>query len=294
MHRSGTSVVTRGLSALGVYLGDSLLGPQPDNPKGYWEHAEILAVNEQVMAALDRPWWNSEPIAPEKWESAELDELQGRAASRLVDLFRGRQRWGFKDPRTIRLFPFWREVLRRVGPSVSIVLAIRPPESAVASLVARDGIPVADAEQLWLEYMLPSLPEISKYPVLVVDYDRLIRSPLRELRRIAKHLGLTIDATDPEITEYTKSFVDRALRHHVQPAGEASRAGERSTLAEEAYAALLKLTRSGASWRRCLELAERYQVERAGQRQSAEPAATSGASMRAPEQRTRAASAPVA
>jgi hypothetical protein len=255
MHRSGTSVITRGLEALGVYLGDSLLGPQPDNPKGYWEHWRILGVNEAVMAAIDRPWSSSRPIPPATWEGDDLDELKDRAASVLVDLFRGRPLWGFKDPRTIRLFPFWSDVLRRLGPSVSIVLAIRPPQSAIESLVERDAMSSSDADELWLEYMLPSLPAIAEYPVLVVDYDRLIRSPIRELRRMAKRLEATIDPTDPTITEYTKSFVDRGLRHHVHPAGN-------QTLADETYRALLRLTRTGASWRRCLQLAERHQAER--------------------------------
>jgi hypothetical protein len=258
MHRSGTSVVTRGLKAVGVHLGDTLLGPQPDNPKGYWEHTKIFEVNEAVMEAIDRPWWSSRPIPPQTWESRDLDGLRDRAASLLVDLFRGRPLWGFKDPRTIRLFPFWREVVDRLGASVSIVLTIRPPPSAIGSLAARDGMGSADAEELWLRYMLPSLPDIAEYPVLVVDYDRLIRSPLRELRRIGKHLGVTIDPSDPEVTEYTRSFVDRDLRHYVPPKGETN---EHSTLADEVYAALLKLTRSQASWRRSLELARRYQVE---------------------------------
>jgi hypothetical protein len=260
MHRSGTSVLTRGLKALGVYLGDSLLGPEPDNPKGYWEHRETFAINEQVMAVLDRPWWSSRPITPERWQRRDLDELKARAASLLVNLFRGRRLWGFKDPRTIRLFPFWRDVLDHLGPSVSIVLAIRPPHSAIGSLVARDGMPAADAEELWLEYMLPWLPEIAKYPAAVVDYDRLIGAPLRQLRRVAKHLGVTVDPADPEITEYTRSFVDRGLRHHVLPAAQTSADDVQPSLADQAYGELLKLTRSRASWRRCLELARHYRA----------------------------------
>lgn len=267
MHRSGTSVLSRALKAVGVYLGEALLGPAPDNPKGYWEHAEILKLNEDVMAALERPWSDARPIAREAWKGSDLDTLKKRGASLLVELFGGRELWGFKDPRTIRLFPFWSEVLRRLDPSVSTVLAIRPPASAIASLVARGGMPAADAEQLWLEYMLPCLPEIANYPVLVVDYDRLIRSPLRQLRRIAKHLGLKIDPTDPEIAEYTRSFVDRDLRHHEQPAEHPAGDGEGSSLADQAYRELLRLTRSRTSWRRCLELADRYREETINRRE---------------------------
>src|SRR5437762_1230512 len=37
MHRAGTSALTRGLTALGVDLGEHLLLPGADNPTGYWE-----------------------------------------------------------------------------------------------------------------------------------------------------------------------------------------------------------------------------------------------------------------
>lgn len=275
MHRSGTSVVTRGLKALGVHLGDALLGPEPDNPKGYWEHKETFAINEQVMAAIDRPWWNSRPIALEAWDSPDVEGLKERAASVLLNVFRGQPLWGFKDPRTIRVFPFWREVLNKVGPSVSIVLAIRPPASAIASLITRDDIPVADAEQLWLEYMLPWLPEIASYPVVVVDYDRLIDSPRRQLRRIAKHLGVAMDGSDPEIAEYASGFVEAGLRHHVQPAARTSGANKHPSLPDQVYGELLRLTRSRTSWRRCLELAHRYRLEVPGQRQAEGSAARS-------------------
>lgn len=51
MHRSGTSALSRSLMALGLSLGQSLLDPQPDNPLGYWEDREIVAINEEVLAS---------------------------------------------------------------------------------------------------------------------------------------------------------------------------------------------------------------------------------------------------
>jgi len=54
MHRSGTSMVARLLSDCGVYLGSpqDLLPPQPDNPKGYFEHKGMLALNEALLEHL--------------------------------------------------------------------------------------------------------------------------------------------------------------------------------------------------------------------------------------------------
>jgi len=185
-------------------------------PRVWALEVTALTANEHVLAALGSRSTSSRPIAPGSWEHGELDELKALAASLLADVFRGEQLWGFKDPRTTRLFPFWREVLRGLGPSVSIVLAIRDPLSAATSLAIRNNIPISDAEALWLAYMLPWLPDIADYPVLVVDYERLVDAPLRQLRRIAKHLGVAIDPTDVEIAEYTSSFVDDGLRHQMQ------------------------------------------------------------------------------
>src|SRR5262245_57953734 len=51
MHRSGTSVAARLMNLLGIDLGveEHLLGPQPDNPKGFWEYQPILALNEELL-----------------------------------------------------------------------------------------------------------------------------------------------------------------------------------------------------------------------------------------------------
>lgn len=46
MHRSGTSVITRGLQVLGVDLGEKLIGGiAGNNEKGFWEDAEINDFN---------------------------------------------------------------------------------------------------------------------------------------------------------------------------------------------------------------------------------------------------------
>ena len=42
MHRSGTSAIARGISSLGVYLGNDFLDAQPENPTGYWEDRNLV------------------------------------------------------------------------------------------------------------------------------------------------------------------------------------------------------------------------------------------------------------
>ena len=56
MHRSGTSVLTRGLQALGVFLGDEFLSSRPDNPTGYWEDRIIVGLNERLLGLFGLNW----------------------------------------------------------------------------------------------------------------------------------------------------------------------------------------------------------------------------------------------
>ena len=53
MHRSGTSLVTRILNLLGVYLGEpeELLPAAADNRAGFWERTDIVTLNDDVLAA---------------------------------------------------------------------------------------------------------------------------------------------------------------------------------------------------------------------------------------------------
>ena len=52
MHRSGTSAFTRVLNLHGVALGENLMPAGPDNPSGFWEHADVVAVHERLLACL--------------------------------------------------------------------------------------------------------------------------------------------------------------------------------------------------------------------------------------------------
>src|SRR3989442_8539535 len=64
MHRSGTSLCSHVLSALGVDMADTLAppgreGPAPENPKGHWERWEIVELHDRIFNLLNRSLWPS-------------------------------------------------------------------------------------------------------------------------------------------------------------------------------------------------------------------------------------------
>ena len=150
MHRSGTSMFTRALNLLGLELGQPLLPPQPDNPRGFWENEFFFSVDVKILRGLGNH--------PSGYGSAwDLDLLPGRSASivpsqqelatieaYLANAFSQARAWGWKDPRTVPLFPFWLHTLVQLGfDDIRPVIIVRHPGQCVRSLVRRgdmDGL----------------------------------------------------------------------------------------------------------------------------------------------------------
>jgi hypothetical protein len=242
MHRSGTSAVARGLEALGVYLGNDFLDPQPENPTGYWEDRRIVELDDRVLKTFGLNWDDIAPIAPREFERRRLRRLRRDAIRDLRARFTMQPIWGFKDPRTIRVLPFWLRVLRDCRVDDSYILVIRNPASVAASLFARQRMDLATAQRLWLVYVVPFLELVANKPLLVVDYDLLMLDPRAALDRIAHRLKLPSDRVDAaQVDAFAGKFLDPRLRHSVFAAEDIDTSGDAGHLIRDAYAALYEL-----------------------------------------------------
>ena len=61
MHRSGTSLCSHLLSALGVDMADQIPGPRAtvptrDNPRGHWERWEIVEFHDRILGLFNRDY----------------------------------------------------------------------------------------------------------------------------------------------------------------------------------------------------------------------------------------------
>lgn len=240
MHRSGTSAVARGIATLGVYLGDDFLDAQPENPTGYWEDKGIVELDERVLQALGLRWDDVAPIAPAAFRRFRIRMLHAAAVRYVKRTFASHPIWGFKDPRTIRLLPFWRSVLSKCGADDAYVVAIRNPRSVEASLFRRQSMDAATAQRLWLAHMVPYLHLIRGRPMVVVDYDLLMREPGVQLERIARALNLP--EPDPrEIDRFAADFLDETLRHSVFDPADVDAASDLGRQTQRAYRLLYEL-----------------------------------------------------
>jgi len=214
MHRSGTSALARGLQMLGVYLGSDFLSPQPDNPTGYWEDRNIFEINERLLAVFGLKWEDVALIDDARWHEQAVGPLLAEAVQYLRSQFVSHPLWGFKDPRTIRLLPFWRSALHRLEIDECYLVVIRNPRSVANSLMRRQGMDAVTAHLLWLVYVVPNLGQIANRQFLVADYDIVMAEPRQQLERIAHGLKLPLNnASKTGIEEFARNFLDPGLRH---------------------------------------------------------------------------------
>lgn len=250
MHRSGTSMLTRFLAARGLDAGTRLLTDSvSDNVHGYWEHAEIVDVQERLLDALDRTWYgpNGALPLPEGWlEDSRTVDARERLASILErEVAESRGLWGFKDPRTTRLLPLWRPIFDRLRLRPTYLLAVRSPAAVAASVIQRTPMAVDHAESLWAIHNVDAVDATGGRFAAVIDYDRWFTDGERMAARLTRVLGLP----DRELgSETLGRYVDPALRHNEL----------RPEMARPAVAALYRALASdapGRKWRAALRTA---------------------------------------
>lgn len=243
MHRSGTSAIARGLQSLSVDLGADFLDAQPENPTGYWEDRGIVEIDERVLKALAMTWDDVAPIEPRRFGGWRMRRLRHEAMRHLRRSFIGKALWGFKDPRTIRLLPFWMRVLRDCAVDDAYLLVIRNPSSVAASLYARQAMDLEKAQRLWLVHMVPFLNDLREKTLAVVDYDRFMLDPRGQLERIARRLGvLRPDTMESDgVRQFVSDFLDAKLRHTIFSPDDIDAGSGTGRLTRDAYVLLDEL-----------------------------------------------------
>lgn len=212
MHRSGTSVLARAMGALGGKFGERLLPPVAGvNDKGFFEDADVNALNAEIMKAAGLDWHAMAPVDLDNIEAAQLDHLQTRAIALLRDKCEDNHTFVLKDPRMTRLLAFWRPVFVCLGVRVVYVVAVRSPISVVRSILKSHQIPEEKSYILWLAHLIPALEETRDETRVFVDYDALMDDPTRELSRVSQATGLPLSASDVE--EFEHEFLESELRN---------------------------------------------------------------------------------
>lgn len=147
MHRSGTSLVASIMSSMGVFLGSNLIGPGPDNLRGYFEDNDFVAPNKWFLSRRfaelgnggstgHHDWgWSTNGLCPPT--TNDFDEIDKVILPIIASKRELGIPWGWKDPRNIVMADYYEEAC----PGSTWVVAYREPWEVARSLRNLHGIP---------------------------------------------------------------------------------------------------------------------------------------------------------
>lgn len=212
MARTGTSAISRALKVFGVNLGNALTNSQAEwNPTGFWEDSDIVyGINGKIFSRLEFAPYGILTIPPANLTAQHIPDIHAEAAAVLSKRLEQTNAFGFKDPSTIKVLPFWRDVFSAMQVQHYYLIALRNPLAAARSYQKRTGCELEIGLLLWCAHLLQAVEESRDTKRLVVSYDLLLQDPRRQLDRIAAafHLG---DVDEREAQIYLQEFLDKKL-----------------------------------------------------------------------------------
>lgn len=214
MHRSGTSLITRLVSLLGLAVcrHDDLLVGRALNPRGHWESKSLLHFNDRLLEELGARWFCPPLLGGDVL--VRMLERHAEEALALLERAHPVKPWVWKDPRTCVLMPFWTSVLEQ---RAAYVLVVRHPLEVSDSLARRSGCTPLLSIALWERYTRQAMLGAAGRPLLVCTYDGVLADPLAWSERLRSLLGELGLPTRPLDREAVDAFVMDELRHSDRP-----------------------------------------------------------------------------
>ncbi|MDZ5650785.1 hypothetical protein [Nitrospirillum sp. BR 11828] len=173
MHRSGTSALAGWFGGRDVCAGDRFIQASQDNADGYWEHEELVTLNDLLLSAAGTDWSTVDTVSGQDMQRAGAP-LADRAATFLTDLARARPLWFMKDPRLCRTLAFWQPHLDALPVRICYLHVVRDPWSVARSLARRDGMSAAHSHLLWAMHNLEAEAQTRGRHRVWLQFDAMI------------------------------------------------------------------------------------------------------------------------
>jgi hypothetical protein len=226
MHRSGTSALGGALEPLGLTVGKSVMPPQKENPKGFYENVSLTELHDKFLASIGSNWRDLAPVGQERFQGVLARRFQRKLFRLLIHEF-GADRPLIKDPRMCRLIPLWVPLIKEHFPLARFILPIRHPVEVAYSLLQRGQFTLDQGLKLWVVHVLEGERATRGFSRLFTTYDQLMQSPVQTVLRVAKDLGLSTNVAAAAVSRQ----IDSTLRHHTEPAWPAGEPYQEWTLA---------------------------------------------------------------
>jgi hypothetical protein len=248
MHRSGTSALARVLNLMGVDLGTGPEAAGRDNQRGFWEHPELVSINEDFLKSINSSWQGLHSLPDQWWQANTLNPFVKRIESVLDQQFSQSPVWGLKDPRLCRLLPLWLPVLKQRNCQPSFVCITRHPMEVMRSLKTRNKFSSWKGYLLWLKYVLEAERVSRGYPRVFVTYEDLLSDPVAIIEQISQTISLPLPEDREALFKEAKDFLRPDLRHERSVSNALSKFDPLHQLIDQTYQALIKVASQNENW----------------------------------------------
>jgi hypothetical protein len=200
-------MIARLLNLCGLDLGpaEMLLGPDPANPLGHFEHRGFLAIDRKLLKHFGATWYDP-PELKSGWQHDPQLRWLIDDAKKLAATFPMTTPWGWKEPRSAIFLPFWKEVI----PKMRFVICMRNPLEVARSLEKRNRIPIEKGASLWYRYARASLGDTEGSARILTFFDDFFGSDRAEIDRVIEFCGLQ----KPDDHSVIDAAISAELRHH--------------------------------------------------------------------------------
>ena len=236
--RSGTSIVTRAMQAVGVELGSDFKPPSRKNPTGFFEDAALLKLSKRLRRTLGLRPDSLRLLDDSEWASPKVMPFYAEFSATIKERFDDAPLWGFKYARTMRLLPFWERLFEQMDISPAYVMPIRNPLSVARSRAKLDAHrgQQEHSDLEWLVNVVPYFNRVRGNKLVVIDYDKLMHDPVEQLARMAGRLDLPVtDKTQKDIKDFSDDFLQRGLQHTQFSIDDLKNAENINALVRDAY-----------------------------------------------------------
>ncbi|MCL6699249.1 hypothetical protein LZ496_10710 [Sphingomonas sp. NSE70-1] len=221
------------LGHLGYTAPAQLIGADQANLKGHWEARPIARFNDRMLEFSGSNWRDWQPLNRNWHGTPYFNGFVEEGVTILNEVFGNAPMIVLKDPRLCRLTAVWQEILKVSGFSTTVFLPLRHPAEVAASLGARNKIDPAQAQYLWLRYMLDAELGTRKDRRFLFRYADFVHDWRGTLRRAEKRIGAKFPRLNDCVANTVDSFVDQALYRN--RASKLASAGDLHPLVAEAH-----------------------------------------------------------
>ena len=214
MHRSGTSALAGVLGLLGCDEPETLMIPNENNKKGYFESSKLYQLHAQLFASAGTRWDDWLPMPAGWFKSPPAAAFHDRAVETVTAEFGKSRLFMIKDPRICRLVPFWEGVLAEIKVNPGYVLTHRNPLEVAASLQKRDGLSVGHGLLIWLRHVLEAERSTRSRSRCFTSFAQLITNWAGVADKIQSGLDLSLPRFALGAASDVDTFLEDSLRHH--------------------------------------------------------------------------------